>query len=380
MSDPAPPVAPPPIPPPTRTHRRTAWLLERRLLPLAALLPCTLAPPAPAAPALDPVFAEWRDRADPAIERALAYLGRIQNPDGSFPHNYGDSTGIPALAGMAFLSKGHLPTGGPHAQPLNRAIDFVLANQRDTGLFEKGNAGSGPMYAHNIATLFLSECSGMVDPERQQRIARALPMALALILRAQEVPKDERDRGGWRYHPASRDSDTSCSGWALMALRSAKLNGAPIPERAINAAVAYLHRHQHQSGCFGYSDREDHALSLTGMGVLCLELCGQHGSEPSRRGADWVLKHFRDLPGNQFEVYGNYYNAQAMFQIGGRHWREYAAWMYATYLPKQQDDGRWDSNEAGPVYGTSMMVLAFTVPWRQLPIYQRDETVDDDDA
>jgi hypothetical protein len=52
--------------------------------------------------------------------------------------------------------------------------------------------------------------------------------------------------------------------------------------------------------------------------------------------------------------------------------------MYATYLPKQTADGSWDSREAGRTYGTAMMVLAFSVPWRQLPIYQRDETVDEE--
>ena len=51
--------------------------------------------------------------------------------------------------------------------------------------------------------------------------------------------------------------------------------------------------------------------------------------------------------------------------------------MYETYLKKQNDDGSWNSSEAGRIYGTSIMVLAFTVPYRQLPIYQRDETVDE---
>jgi hypothetical protein len=182
---------------------------------------------------VDPVFATWRAKADPAVENALGWLRRIQQADGSFPENYGDSTGIPALAGMAFLSKGHLPTEGPYAVAINRSIDFILANQKPEGLFEKGNAGSGPMYAHNIATLFLAEVSGMVDPTRQARIDAALPKALALILRAQAVKKDERNQGGWRYHPGSNDSDTSCSGWALMALRSSILNGAAIPDEAI---------------------------------------------------------------------------------------------------------------------------------------------------
>ena len=330
-------------------------------------------------PAMDPVFAEWQAKANPAVEKALAYLQRVQKADGSFDGQYGNSVGVPALVGMAFLSKGHLPTDGPYTTALNRCIDFILASQKPDGLLEKGSGGSGPMYAHNIATLFLSEASGMVDPERQIRISAVLPKALALILRAQAVPKDANNRGGWRYHPGSRDSDTSCSGWALMALRSAKLNGAAIPDEAIRAALDYLHRHQKEKdGCFGYTGQSDKALSLTGMGLLCLELCGEHGSERTKRAADWLLRHFRELGGGQFAFYGNYYNAQAMFQIGGRHWQEYANWMYATYLPKQTQDGSWESHEAGRIYGTAMMVLAFTVPWRQLPIYQRDETVDEE--
>jgi hypothetical protein len=348
---------------------RTRWIV--------AALAAAVSPLAAQEPA-DPVFAEWRDRVDPAVEQALEYLARVQREDGSFPESYGDSTGIPALAGMAFLSKGHLPTEGPHAETLNRCIDFVLDNQRPNGLFERGNAGSGPMYAHNIATLFLSEVSGMVDPGRQEKIAIALPKALTLILKAQAVKKDDRNQGGWRYHPGSQDSDTSCSGWALMALRSAKLNGAAVPDQAIADAVAYLRRHQDaEQGSFGYMDRHDHARSLTGMGLLCLELCGRHGMPETFKAADYVMKTFRDLPGDQFEFYGNYYNAQGTFQIGGRYWNEYANWMYGTYLKKQTDDGSWNSREAGRIYGTTMMVLAFTVPYRQLPIYQRDETVDE---
>ena len=235
------------------------------------------------------------------------------------------------------------------------------------------------MYAHNIATLFISEVSGMVDPERQKKISESLPRALGLILRAQAVKKSERHQGGWRYHPGSRDSDTSCSGWALMALRSAKLNGAAVPDQSIDDAVAYLYRHfDPKGGHFGYTDTHKHQLSLTGMGLLCLELCGEHGKPETIKAADYVLQNFRRLENDQFAFYGNYYNAQAMFQMGGKYWETYADWMYATYLKGQKEDGSWYSKEGGRVYGTSIMILAFTVPYRQLPIYQRDETVDED--
>ncbi len=347
---------------------------------LTASLLLLLVPLHAALEEIDPIFAEWQSRVDPSLESALDYLARSQQEDGSFPSKFGDSTGIPALVGMAFLSKGHLPTGSEYGSTINRCIDFVLANQKETGVLEKGNAGSGPMYAHNIATLFLSEVSGQVDPSRQEKIEIVLPRALKLILEAQKVKKRRKnDQGGWRYHPGSTDSDTSCSGWALMALRSAKLNGAAVPDEAINDAVEYLKRHQDkEKGCFGYTDTSKNGDTLTGMGLLCLELSGLHNSPESIKAAEFVMNTFRTISGDKHETYGNYYNAQGMFQIGGRYWSEYANWMYDHYLAKQSSDGSWTSKEAGTIYGTAMMTLAFTVPYRQLPIYQRDETVDED--
>ena len=325
------------------------------------------------------VFANWKERIDPSVDRGLNYLARSQQNDGSYPGSYGNSCGIPALAGMAFLSRGHLPTEGPYADPLNKIIDFLIGRQNREGLYTGGQYGSGPMYGHNIATLFLSEVSGMVDPDRQKKINESLPRALALILRSQAVQKSSRHQGGWRYHPNSRDSDTSCSGWALMALRSAKLNGADVPAKAIADAVAYLYGNfSEKNGHFGYSSPHNSKNSLTGMGLLCLELCGEHGKPSTIKAADYILESFRALEGAQFEFYGNYYNAQAMFQLGGKYWETYADWMYETYLKKQKDDGSWYSREAGQIYGTAMMTLAFTVPYRQLPIYQRDETVDEE--
>ena len=82
-----------------------------------------------AEPAMDPVFAQWRTKADPAIENALGWLQRAQKQDGSFEGSYGDTTGVPALVGMAILSKGHLPTEGKYSDTLNRSIDCSLANQ-----------------------------------------------------------------------------------------------------------------------------------------------------------------------------------------------------------------------------------------------------------
>ena len=324
------------------------------------------------------VFQKHQPAIETAVEKALRYLAANQSEDGTFNDSYGRSVGVVALVGMSFLSAGYTPGYGEFAPNIDRCLRYVLESQRSNGLLDKGDSGHGLMYAHNIATLFLSECSGMVNPQTQEQLSSVLGKATKLILEAQSVPKNESHEGGWRYKPDSRDSDLSCSGWALMAMRSAKLNGAPIPDEAIKKAVGYvLKNHDLKEGRFGYTDPWGHSETLTGCGLLCLELSGYHGTDSTARSGDYILKNRQQIINNAHEYYANYYNAQAMFQLGGRYWAQYADWMYQEYLPKQQSNGSWSNGRNGGTYGTSMMVLSFTVPYRQLPIYQRDETVDE---
>lgn len=327
---------------------------------------------------VDPVFEPFQGEVDAAVERGLQFLAGIQDEDGSFDGSNGEKTGLVALAGMAYLSKGYLPGRPPYGDTINRCIDYILDNRLPSGLLAPQRE-KGVMYSHNICTLFLSEVSGMVDPERQDTLQDALAMALNVILAAQQVKKNERHQGGWRYNPDSNDSDASCSGWALMALRSARQNGASVPDRAIEDAVRYLlHNHNKKTGQFGYQDPNGHSVTLTGMAVLCLELCGRHGDPMLKQSGDYVLRIYEQMPRQGYALYGNYYTAQAMFQLGGAYWATYAGWMYDYYLPRQLEDGSWKEKDLGPAYNTSMMILAFTVPYRQLPIYQRDETVDEE--
>ena len=325
------------------------------------------------------VFSKYQAEVDQTVEDGLTYLLNIQNEDGSFLGTMGESTGVVALSGMAFLSVGHTPGYGPYGEAINLCIDFILDHQDHQGVLHNGKSGHGPMYSHNISTLFLSEVSGMLDPARQKKVEESLGRAMNVIIKAQQVPKEERHRGGWRYKPNSNDSDLSCSGWALMALRSAKLNGAVVPDSAIEEAVAYVFRnHGKDKGTFGYQNGSSHVVTLTGAGLLCLELCGEHGNEETYRAGDYILNTLEQLPNEDHGSYGNYYNAQAMFQLGGKYWEKYADWMY-TFWPKQQkEDGSFTGRRDGTVYNTTVTILALTVPYRQLPIYQRDETVDEE--
>ncbi|MBP5285399.1 MAG: terpene cyclase/mutase family protein, partial [Kiritimatiellae bacterium] len=333
------------------------------------------------------LFDAESDEIDRAVEGGLRYIASQQRENGSFGWQWGESAAIPALAGMACLSKGHLPGTEPYGKVVERCLDYVfsVADMRDQAPYRgyMGAAGDGRMYAHSIATLFLSEMSGMVDIERQKKIDALLPFAVKVILDAQSHPKNDGSHmGGWRYTPDAADSDLSCSGWALMALRSARLNGALMPPDAIEKAVLYIKRSQREGdGAFGYQGANGgYAETLSGAGILCLELCGRHLDPCSLKAADFVRKTFRAaLAGNGATYYALYYTSQGLFQVGGEAWREFEAWMYGEFMRRQNADGSWQgggSDAQSPVYSTAMTTLALTVPYRMLPIYQRDETVD----
>ena len=217
----------------------------------------------------------------------------------------------------------------------------------------------------------------MVSPERQKRVDRALSRALKVILTAQAVKKPPAHQGGWRYQPSSGDSDISCTGWAMMALRSARNNGSGVPAEAIDEAVKFIINCRHAaSGGFCYQPGGGPGLARTSTALLCLELCGRHRDKAAIGAGDYILKH---LPGNfaaAFFYYGLYYSSQGMFQLGGSHWVRFATHMYPMMLKFQKADGSWPpgsghEGKAGPCYSTAIGVLAMAVTYRQLPIYQR---------
>ena len=325
---------------------------------------------------------------DASIERGIDYLVSAQYANGAYPETHGEGGAISALAGMALLAKGYTPGNTRQGECINKSIDYILSigdmREHDgmTGFYGAKQEGNGKMYAHGICTLFMSEVSGMVDERRQARIDEQLPKAIKIILDAQKVRKNERDTGGWRYQRGSNDSDMSCSGWQLMALRSSRLNGGRVPASAIQAAVEYVKRHHNAGqGNFVYQQGGgEYAITLTGAGILCLELCGSHNDPMSLRSAKFLLRSYRELENQGQQYYGMYYTAQGLFQIGGEPWKTFSQWMYNQWIPKQSVNGAWNSSghEGTRPYCTAMMILAFAVPYRQLPIYQRDETVDED--
>lgn len=320
---------------------------------------------------------KYRQPIDTAVDKALAYLAKAQLPDGSYPGGMPKCTAIVSLCNMAFMAHGYLPGGSLYGEVINQGIDFVLAAQQPDGTLI--GPGGGAMYSHNISTLMLSEASGMVDAGRRKKLNDVLSKALQIIMAAQGITKSETNKGGWRYQPTSADSDISHSGWALMALRSAYNNGAGVPKGAVDEAIKYIMKCRNSDGGFGYQPGGGSNIARAGIGLLCLELSGRHRDEIALISANYIATKSKAGWNGEYFYYAIYYTSQAMFQVGGEQWESFAPSLYDTILKLQADDGSWpmapggvgSENAPGPCYRTTMAVLALSVAYRQLPIYQR---------
>ncbi len=313
-------------------------------------------------------------KVDAATDKALAYLAKIQEKDGSWKSsNLGCAS--TSVAVMSFMAKGHQPGEGEYGEVIVKGIDYVIHQQKPNGEFAQG----GRMYAHGISTLMLAEAVGQTSGKQNEQVRKALAKGVKLILDAQKIPKPDRMAGGWRYQPTSRDSDLSVTGWQLMALRAAKNAGAEVPADAIEKAVEYVKRSATKGGGFSYTPQSgatNHARASTG--VLALEICGQHHAKESLAAGDWLLEHpYRPYAtGTGYQYYTMYYCAQAMFQLGGKYWKAFWPTFAEEVVKRQQDDGSFPAGvsterSAGPGYSTGMAILALSVRYRLLPIYQR---------
>ncbi|MCA9076150.1 MAG: terpene cyclase/mutase family protein [Planctomycetaceae bacterium] len=340
--------------------------------------------------------AQW-SQLDHSIDRGLTYLSTQQADDGSFETFRTGQPGVTSLCVMAFLSRGHVPDGGPYGRRISRAIDYVLAQQREDGLlfsqhveerFDKDNGFHTCIYNHAIAGLMLSEVYGMTDEKQQDKLRQAIEKAIDFSRKNQTLPKRRRDDlGGWRYAKpgvfSTNDSDLSVTAWQVTFLRSARNAEFDVPTEMIGDAMDYVRScFAVERGTFVYNSiKRKPSGGVVGGGVLSLSLGGEHNTEIARRGGDWILARRNrryNGPGEQDMDryhYAAYYTSQAMFQLGGKYWAGYYPVLMQTLTTHQRPDGSWEPERIedasfGSTYTTALAILALSPPYQLLPIYQ----------
>lgn len=141
-----------------------------------------------------------------AVMRALRWLKKKQQPDGSWSRQKVAMTGLVVLS---FLAHGERPGDSQEfGETVQKALEFLIKNQRADGKF---NGMDGNEYAHPIATYALCEAYGMtLNPN----VKAAAEKALVPII------KGQHPTGGWTYkmnpNPEANGKyrdDTSFMGW-----------------------------------------------------------------------------------------------------------------------------------------------------------------------
>jgi len=350
-----------------------------------------------------------------AVERGLAFLSRYQFPDGRwrfdavppgaepFPeltrYQYRSDTAATALAILAFLGAGHSHLEGKYQSQVARGLEWLLQlQQADGSLFSvETEPTRGPrMYAHGIATIALCEAYGMTQ---DLLLKTPTEKAVQFILLAQD-PKN----GGWRYtkHPDRdewvRESDTSVSGWQLLALRSAQLAGISVPPESFLRASKWLDVASLEQGakyCYNpfmqptpeSPDPRQASLAMTAEGLLMRLFLGWNRNVPQlHEGAKFLAANLPEMDvraPQQRDAYYWYYATQVFFHLQGDYWQIWNQRMQQTLLPTQEAEGpfegSWDpvqpvpdrwAHAGGRIYVTTLHLLMLEVYYRHLPLFE----------
>jgi len=337
------------------------------------------------------------------IELGLAWLARHQLSDGSWSlQGINDEraalvtdTAATGLALLAFQGAGYNHREHKYADVVNAALQYVLANQKEDGdLFVPADDDSNRsvwFYSHSIALLALCEAYGMTqDPALREPVQKAIDFL---------VESQHPDRGGWRYRPGkdSTASDTSVTGWAMMALKSGELANLEVPEGCYDKIRHWLGKsmastskmHLYRYNPYAPNTEEQRhgrrpSKTMTSVGLLMRMYLGWRRDNANlAKGAEYLAENLPSVRGSQRDTYYWYYATQVMFHMGGDYWK---AWngrlhpllvnsqvkqgaMAGSWDPRSPEPDRW-APHAGRLYVTAMNLLSLEVYYRHLPLYE----------
>jgi hypothetical protein len=118
--------------------------------------------------------------------------------------------------------------------------------------------------------------------------------------------------------------------------------------------------------------------------MLCNQMWGKGARSEVRKAAKYIVANSKfDYNGEHADLYGHYYESQAMMQSGGADWTFYNAMYRDQILKNQNGDGSWKSPGGGKkiiavgaayvgesgdakVYRTSLCTLMLEVYYRFL--------------
>lgn len=308
-----------------------------------------------------------------AVMKSLRWLKNNQKPDGS----WGDRN-KPAMTGLALLAYfGHCetPVSEEFGDSCMKGIVYLVnVGMKNDGKMASNFTENSWPYEHAIATYALGEAATFCKELKVE-----VPSLMEVTEKAgQYIIDNQHENGGWSYlyttKPPKDHADLSVAGWQIQALKACSHTGIKYNRMAtcISKGLDYVNKCQHDSGGFGYqfrlddkkgtisvNDPEKKYFTLTGVGMLCNQMWGKGNRAEVSKGSKYILEHTKFDYNTEFcDLYGHYYESQAMMQVGGKAWTEYNDLVRDQLLNNQEEDGSWKAPGGGKKQGDLRAVAA----------------------
>ena len=338
-----------------------------------------------------------------AVERALDWLARHQDADGRWDgataraddgravENDNDftahcppgevcfgecayweaDTALTGLALLTYLGAGYTQVDGKYASTVAKGLDFLRASQKKDGDL-RGRSKAVGMYCHAMATIALCEAYALTGDAKLRGPAQR---AIAFLVGARA-----KDGMAWRYMPGAPTGDTSILGWVVMALKSAKELGIPVPPTIPSGTLRWLDQIAagDNAGLGRYQTSYPVTATMTAEAWVCRQFLGAGGPGPaSTEAAAYLLDHAPKS--DTYNIYYWYYGTLAMYQHGGEAWTRWNNEARDEIVRRQVVDGHSAGSgppdespygtKGGRIYATALATLSLEVYYRYLRLY-----------
>jgi len=329
------------------------------------------------------------EKCEEAVVKGLDWLKASQNGDGSW--GGGNQVAMTGLAVLAFLGHCETPLSPDYGDTVLKGITWLVntgMNNKKGGLLYTGGEPNPMPYEHSIGTYALGESSTFC-----KQLNINIPNLFEVTQKAGQliIDKQHTETGGWDYgykENSDRGGDLSVTAWQVQALKACKHTGLDFRnmDRCVRKALDYVGDCQDSSGGFKYTPgggahSPNGYHTLTGAGMLSFQMWDKPAAGPVRTGARYIDKESKFKYNTaDADLYGHYYEAQAMIARGGAQWDKYNNMFRDELLNNQNADGSWKTpgggqklNAVAPAYETNvhyrtcLCILMLETYYRFLP-------------
>lgn len=284
-----------------------------------------------------------------AVTKSLRWFKSIQNSDGSWGNS--NKAAMTGLVLLAYFGHCETPVSEEFGESCLRGIVYLTnLGLKNDGKLATNFTANGWCYEHGIATYALGEAYTFCKELKQD-----IPGLAEVTEKAGQFIIDNQNKdGGWAYLYATKGghTDVSIVGWQIQALKACSHTN--IKYRGLNSAISkgldFISNCQADHGGIGYSGKTSHSeyFTLTGVGMLCYQMWGKGSRTEVKKASKYIMENTRFDYNTEFcDLYGHYYESQAMMNMGGEEWKKYNDLFRDQLLNNQEPDGLWKTPGGG---------------------------------